>query len=358
MNRKWGFVLLIAVIIPGLGSCNSGNKTEDKNISPYQEETPTLKPTVTQAPTQNSTEQPTEKPENTTQEANLRFIVLADSRGLDLGVNSEIVKKVLSQVKQLSPQPEFAILPGDLTEGSKSYTEVQDQLDYFKEIITQYYPVGFYYPGIGNHEMRAGEGGEKAFSKTFSEFVADFLEGYNRTSYYFDAGDTRFFMLNSDHPDEKHKITGDQLIWLKDNIDPDKKHNIFLMHEPPYPTGSEAGNSLDRFPAARDVFWKVVDQTPGAIVFCGHEHNYSRRLIDSSFNETIGKKSYEFGSEVYQIITGGFGAPLYTKYSSKKNIIIPPVPQYHFTVVDINDSGVNIQAINIDGEIIDSFQVK
>lgn len=356
--KRWVFLLLTAAMILSIGGCKSKNITEDKNISPYQEQAPTLKPTVTQPPAQSSAEPPAEKPESTVKEQKLRFIVLADSRGLDHGVNSEIVKKVLSQVKRLTPQPEFAILPGDLTEGSKSYSTVQDQLDYFKEIITQYYPVEFYYPGIGNHEMRAGEGGEKAFSKTFGEFEANFLEGYHRTSYYFDTGDTRFFMLNSDHPEEKHKITGDQLTWLKDNIDPGKKHNIFLMHEPPYPTGAEAGNSLDRYPAARDEFWRVVDKTPGAIVFCGHEHNYSRRLIDSSFNEKIGKKSYKFKNEIYQIITGGFGAPLYTKYTSKKNMIIPPIPQYHFTVIDIDDRGVNIQAINIDGEVIDVFQVK
>lgn len=356
--KRWVFLFLTAVAVLSIGGCKSRNIEEDKNISPYQEQAPTREPTVTQAPVQNNTESRDEKPENTVGNQKLRFIVLADSRGLDHGVNSEIVNQVLKQVKQLTPQPEFALLPGDLTEGSKSYSEVQEQLDYFKEITTQYYPVGFYYPGIGNHEMRAGKGGEKAFSKTFSEFEANFLEGYHRTSYYFDVGDTRFFMLNSNHPGEKHKITGNQLTWLKNNIDPEKKHTIFLMHEPPYPTGAEAGNSLDSYPASRDEFWQVVDETPGAIVFCGHEHNYSRRLIDSSFNEKIGKKSYEFRNEIFQIITGGFGAPLYTKYTSKKNMIIPPIPQYHFTVVDIDANGVSIQAINMDGEIIDSFLVE
>jgi hypothetical protein len=358
MKRRLAFLLFSAVLMLSNIGCSSKNISENKNITPNVTQPPVATPSVTYSPILNPTEQPTNVPENITQKENLRFIVLADSRGSDHGVNSEIVKKILKEVKQLSPQPEFAIMPGDLTDGSKSYLEIKSQLDYFKQIITQFYPVLFFYPGIGNHEMRAGENGEKAFSETFSEFSANFLEGYNKTTYYFDAGDVRLFMLNSDHPGEMHKITGEQLDWLNLNIDQDKKYNIFLLHEPPYPTGAEAGNSLDRYPESRDAFWKLIDDTKNPIVFCGHEHNYSRRLVDSSFNEKVGSKNFEFSKGVYQIITGGFGAPRYTEYSLTKNMVIPPVPQYHFTVVDINDNGVSTQAINIDGEIIDSFQVK
>ena len=358
MKRRLAFLLLTAVLMMNIIGCVSKNISENKNISPNIMQPTSIQPSVTNSPIQNTTEQRPDNSESITPKENIRFIVLADSRGIDNGVNSEIVKKILNEVKMLSPQPEFAIMPGDLTDGSKSYSEIKSQLGYFKEIVTQFYPVLFFYPGIGNHEMRAGENGEKAFSETFSEFSANFLEGYNKTSYYFDVGDIRLFMLNSNHPGEKHKITGEQLDWLKANIDQDKKYNIFLLHEPPYPTGAEEGNSLDAYPVSRDAFWEVVDDTTNPIVICGHEHNYSRRLVDNSFNEKISGKNFEFNKGVFQIITGGFGAPLYTQYSSKKNIVIPPVPQYHYTIVDINDSGVSIQAVNIDGKIIDSFQVK
>lgn len=358
MKKRLAFLLLSAVLMLSNIGCLSKNIFENNNISPYVTQPPVIQPSVTHAPIQNTTEQPPDNSENITLKENLRFIVLADSRGSDNGVNSEIMKKILNEVKKLSPQPEFAIMPGDLTDGSKSYSGIKSQLDYFKQIITQFYPVLFFYPGIGNHEMKAGKNGEKAFSETFSEFSANFLEGYNKTSYYFDAGDTRLFMLNSDHPGEKHKITGKQLDWLKSNIDQAKTYNIFLLHEPPYPTGAEAGNSLDKYPASRDAFWDVVDDTSSTVVFCGHEHNYSRRLVDNSFNEKIGSKNFEYSNGVFQIITGGFGAPLYKQYSNKKNMVIPPISQYHFTVVDINDNGIGIQVVNIDGEIIDSFQAK
>ena len=358
MKKYLILITLLEVLIFSMIGCSSGNNSDNKMITPVVTNNPTAVPSVTTSPIPSAAEQPPSDADTNTAKESIRFIVLADSRGSDNGVNSEIVKSILSEVQKLSPQPEFAVMPGDLTDGSKNYEGIKGQLDYFKQIITGYYPVKFYYPGIGNHEMRAGKAGEKAFSETFDEFDAEFLDGYNRTSYYFDVGDARLFMLNSDHTGEKHKIEGDQLDWLKSNIDPEKSYHLFFLHEPPYPTGAEAGNSLDSAPEARDAFWEVVDNSNNPIVFCGHEHNYSRRLVDSSFNQKIGGKSFKYDKAVMQVISGGFGAPLYTEYTEKKNMIIPPIPQYHYTVVDMNEDGLNIQAINIDGDIIDTFEVK
>lgn len=351
MSRRFIFALISVVLMLSIAGCALAQYSKNNGSSPN-----TIQNTM-QNTIQNSTTQMPENSGNLSQKKSLRFVVAADSRGSDKGVNSIAAKKILQKIKQLSPQPEFIIMPGDLTDGSIAYSGIKAQLSYFKQIITQFYSAEFFYPGIGNHEMKAGENGEKAFAETFIGFKANFLDGYNRTAYYFDAGDTRLFMLNSDHPGEMHKITGKQLDWLKSNIDPSKKHNIFLLHEPPYPTGAEAGNSLDKYPSSRDTFWKVVDNSYGPIVFCGHEHNYSRRLVDKSFNEKINGTSFDFSKQIYQIITGGFGAPPYTQYTNKKNMVVQPIPQYHFTVVDIDDNGIKVQAVNIEGKIIDSFQI-
>lgn len=362
MPRRPAYLVLCFLLLLSSTGCSSKKTTENQS-PPGVTQPPTA---ITQTPADqespssvpNAVQSDTDQLESFSLDENFRFVVIADSRGSDHGVNTEIVRKVLSEIQKLSPQPEFAIMPGDLTEGSKQYKEVKKQLEYFKQVITEYYPISFYYPGIGNHEMKAGAKGEKAYAEVFSEFSANFLKGYHKTSYYIDTDDSRIFMLNSDHPEEMHKITGSQLAWLKANVDPNKKHNIFLLHEPAYPTGAEAGYSLDKYPGSRDSFWKVVDSLDHSIVFCGHEHNYSRRVVDSSFNETAGGKKYKFGRSIFQVISGGFGAPLYEKYTLNKNIIIPPQPQYHYTVVDIREDGLSVQAINLEGEILDSFLVQ
>lgn len=92
------------------------------------------------------------------------------------------------------------------------------------------------------------------------------------------------------------------------------------------------------------------------MVFCGHEHNYTRRHVNSDFNETINGQTFKFNKLVYQVTTGTFGAPLYNNYIEKKNVDIPPIPEYHFAIVDINENKVKVTVYNLDGKIIDHFE--
>ncbi len=293
---------------------------------------------------------------NTSPTGALRFVVMGDSRGSDNGVNSAVVKGIMEKIKTVSPQPQFAIMPGDICSGSKSYSTTKAQLEYFKKLITAYYPIEFFYPGIGNHEIIAGPDGEKAFAEVFPEFKASFMEGYNRTVYYFDQGNTRFFMLNSDHPGEVHTISSIQQTWVKNNIDSGKAHNLYFIHEPAYPTGDHVGSSLDANLTLRNSLWKLFDTSAAPMAFCGHEHFYSKRHIDSSFNEKSDAKDLTFQKSIYQITTGGFGAPHYTGYTSKKGVDVPPIPEYHYIIVDINENKIKLTVYNIDNKIIDQFE--
>jgi hypothetical protein len=324
-----------------LSSCRNNTQTP----KPEDTQPPTAPQKVTELPQVNKEASPT-----------LRFVVMADSRGSNAGLNERTIKQTMEQIKKLSPQPSFAVMPGDLVGGSKASSEVKSQLIRFKDIVTKYYPIEFYYPGFGNHEAITGAGGEVAFKDVFSEFKANFLEGYNRTVYYFDSGDNRFYMLNSNHPKEGHLISDAQLNWLRKSIDSTKKHNFFFFHEPAYPTGAHIGSSLDANPLQRNTLWQAIDSCTGAMVFCGHEHNYTRRHIDSSFNSTFRGKEFKFSNKVYQVTTGTFGAPFYSDYKSTKNVDIPPITQYHFAVVDVSVDKTQVNVFNLDGKLLDSFQ--
>lgn len=319
-----------------------------------------VSPITTPKPSSAPTAAPSVKPVNTAQPSSdsFRFIVMADSRGSDTGINAKIVKKTLEQIKKLSPQPVFAIMPGDLVDGAGSYTGVKKQLEYFKKTVTAYYPAEFFYPGLGNHETARKSGGEKAFGEVFKEFKATFLEKYGRTVYFFDYGNTRFFMLNSNYPGEAHKVSDTQLEWIRANAGNDKKHTLFFVHEPPYPTGSGVGSSLDSNRLQRNKLWDLVDSLPGPMLFNGHEHNYTRRHIDHTFNSTVSGTAFQYGKTVYQVTAGSFGAPLYKQYTSKKNVDVAPIPEYHYAVVDIADSRITVNVYNLDGKVLDSFSQK
>jgi len=305
-----------------------------------------------------------------------RFVVMSDSQGLDNGVNSEVVNKIMKNVKTLNPQPEFAVLIGDLCMGGSNYSEVKGQLTYLKKILTDYYPASFYFPGVGNHETCLASGGEHAFRQVFSEFNANFLLGYENTVYYFDYGNSRFYMLNSDYPGETHKVSFNQLEWLKSHIDSSKKHNFFFAHEPLFPTGPAIGFSLDMHRSERNFFWSIIDNSPSPMFFSGHEHFYSRRHLNSSIdqNEDIASKlknkeflnssisfpyyvtNYEFSKDVCQLTLGGFGGPLSRLFIDKRNVDVPPIPEHCYVVVDIKDNIVEVNVYNPDGKVLDFFK--
>lgn len=308
----------------------------------------------------------------------LRFAVAGDSRGSDRGfydgsddgTNGRIIQKLLNNAKQLNPQPKFFVGVGDLIAGSPSKipAEIKAQLTNFRSHFTSVYPIEFFYPGIGNHEIKGSLEGEKAFNESFPEFAANpdvhFLEGYNNTVWYIDHGDARFFYLNSNHPRdsvnnmaEDHTISGRQLEWLKKNIDPSKKHNIYFIHEPAFGTW-KAGDNLDRDPYLRNLFWEVVDKSNGPLVFVAHEHLYSRRHINSDFNETVNGKTFKWTKNVYQITAGGFGGPLNGTYTDKKNVDTDPpcIAKYNYVVIDIlKDGSYHGRAIDENGKILDQF---
>lgn len=285
-----------------------------------------------------------------------RFAVMADCRGSDRGINTQSIKKTLECIKGLKPQPDFAIMAGDLVGGANTYAAEKEQMTYFKGIITQYYPISFFYPGFGNHESTAGTAGETAFKDVFSEFQANFLGGYNKTVYYFDKGGTRFYMLNSNHPGESHQISDMQLNWIKNNADTDIKYNFYFFHEPAYPTGAHVGNSLDVNRLQRDKLWNIIDKSLNPMAFCGHEHNYTRRHINSDFDESVNGQTFYFTKQVYQVTAGSFGAPLYTTYTSTKDVDVPPIVQYHFAIVDVYNNSVEVTVYNLKNEIIDHFK--
>lgn len=294
---------------------------------------------------------------NNNQGSSLRFVVMADCRGTIEGtVNTVAVEKTLEQIKKLSPQPSFAIMPGDLVNCSTNYTLNKSEFTSFKDIITKYYPINFYYPGIGNHETAAGLKGEQAFGEVFSEFKANFLDGYNRTVYYFDNSNIRFYMLNTNHPGENGIISDIQLKWVKLNTDSSKIRNFYFFHNPAYPTGAHVGSSLDVNKLQRDKLWETIDSSINPMVFCGHEHNYTRRHINSDFNETIGGETFNYSKVVYQVTAGTFGAPIHTTFTSTKNVDVPPIGEDHYAVVDTNRSKVKVTVYNLEGKIIDQFE--
>ncbi|MDP4088911.1 MAG: metallophosphoesterase [Bacillota bacterium] len=287
-----------------------------------------------------------------------RLVVMSDSQGYDNGINETALRKLLDTVKSLEPQPRYIVFTGDLVTGSKLNTTLQSQLENFKRVFSSYFPAERLLSAAGNHDLgRRAEDDcrEIMFSKVFSEHAGDdFLNGYNRTVYYLDIGGTRLILLNSYHYDECNEISGEQLEWFEKVVSKPAHHKIVFVHSPPFPTGAHVNKPLNKYPYEQYNFWSIIDRNDVSLIICGHEHNYSRRLIDEKFN----RGCFKFSRGIYQIITGGAGGKLSDSFRDSKNVIVPPKPVNHFVVLDISNIGITVTAISIDGAVIDSFELK
>jgi hypothetical protein len=287
----------------------------------------------------------------------MRFIVFGDSKGKENGINEKVLKTIMNETCKLTPEPEFIVMCGDTVAGGCKEEILTFQLNRLRNIIEKYHPNKPLIPVVGNHEVNI-EPTDDRFEKVFNSIYSDltpneFLDGYNKTVYYMDFCDTRLIILNAFHYGATHKIDKDQLNWFEEKASEYKKNKLVFVHSPAFPTGAHLGHCLDLYPECRDAFWKVVDKCGVDIVFSGHEHNYSRRIIDNSFSNE--KSCYK--RSIHQIIAGGGGEKLRDKYKSKEGIVVSPIDVYHFLVVDVDTSFIKVSAISSKGKKLDEFKV-
>lgn len=281
----------------------------------------------------------------------MRFVIWGDSKGKDNGINKKVLNLIMSKISKLEPKPEFMIMLGDTVKGSLDEETFINQLTDLNSIINKYTPRICLLPVIGNHEVNIAPQDDR-YEKILSQFYNTLnpissLMNYNNTVYCKDFDDIRIIVLNSHHPDEIHQVCDSQLSWLEDITADCKKTKLLFVHSPLFPTGAHIGHCLDMYPEKRDKFLNTIDKCHIDLIFCGHEHNYSRRIIRSTDNS----------NGILQIITGGAGEKLRDKYKSKKDVIISPIAQFHFLIADYDNHSIKISALSTKGKVLDSFQI-
>jgi hypothetical protein len=279
----------------------------------------------------------------------IRFVVFGDTKGKENGLNKGVLKKLMMQIKKLDLKPNFFAVLGDTIAGSDNLDIHKKQMEGFKDFIKAYFPGIIVLPVIGNHEVN-NEPKDDCYEKMFKDIYINFkqhgkLISYNNTSYYMDLEYCRFIFLNCYHKNEIRKITNEQLEWFKKISKSDKKFNIVFMHCPLFPTGAHLGTCMDEFEVQRDELAKIINDNKIDIIFAGHEHNYSRRIIGESSNNT------------YQVVSGGGGEKLRDSFKSKKGVVVAPKAIYHFVVVDMDSDSIKIKAVSVEGKIIDEFKI-
>jgi len=187
-----------------------------------------------------------------------------------------------------------------------------------------------YYPARGNHDF----GDEGYYKRTVSPYTSGTADYYT-----VDKGNCHFIVLDVDeHTDYSPK--SDQYKWLIKDLDASKgkfTHTFVFFHVPGYSIGSHGMNK-----DIQDTLCPVFTKYAVRIVFTGHDHNY--------YHTTRSGTPY--------IVTGGAGAPLYDTFPEKGAIAGDKYEKVnHYCLVDVKGKDVTVQAIRVDGSLIETFTV-
>ena len=262
--------------------------------------------------------------------ADFRFAVIGDTMANNEdGINIEIMKIILEKIK--SEKVDFIVVAGDMITGSVKSRVHMNRLKKWESIIKKY-QVPFYI-AVGNHEIES-ELSENIVRLVF-EMPGNGPAGFKELVYSFDHKNTHFIALDTNVFNNFHKIGGQQLEWLKEDLEKNKEKNIFVFgHEPAYPAHGHIGSSLDKYVSDRDRLWGVFKQYNIRAYFCGHEHLYNSSVHGG----------------IYQIITGGGGAPL---SAPEKGGF------YNFVIVDVKSNGaIDVTVKDAEGSIRNNFSIE
>ena len=255
----------------------------------------------------------TELPAQQAAEPAFTFTVFGDNRpSLPAIDQPEMFRRVLARMAEINPA--FALNTGDAIYGSSNPTRMQEMYaSYVKTVESLFKPK--VYLALGNHEILG--------SRTNQDFFAKEL---GAPYYSWDYEDSHFIALDSEVIGEAGRIMGDQLDWLKQDLQKSRaaRHKFVFLHRPLYPVDGHKGQCLDQYPKERDALHSLFVRNRITAVFMGHEHLFHEEVRNG----------------VRYIITGGGGASLYPSVEGTGDF-------YHFVVVSLAGDKVDMKVVKL-----------
>ncbi len=258
----------------------------------------------------------------------MRFAVIGDTRGGDLGVNEPILSELATVL--ISEAPELVLVSGDLV-SSGTQAEFEHWVEVFMDpLLSAGIPV---YPVRGNHDADIA-----AWNTVFAGTHAlpdNGPPGEVNQTYSITRKNALFIGL--DQSLVTHLYEANQP-WLDDQLAANTRPHVFVFGH--YPAFSVSHlDCMGTYPAARNEFWDSLAAAKVQIYFCGHDHFLDHARARTSSNGWI-----------HQFLIGSGGAPMYdwngTYYD---NTIVPGTvegfthfKQYGYCIVDISGLDVHL----------------
>ena len=312
----------------------------------------------------------------TSQAYAFRFVVMADSPDNvtnQTAFNKQGLEHIRQHILRLSPRPDMVFFLGDLVTMSQDKTGHPFIPDW-KETMKPLAEAGIkIYVSIGNRELYPANlpVPTKALEEQFRTYFSqppyfdmpsngpDNPYNYQKLAYsvshknaFFVVLDT--FAFKSDGSNWNNGLDAQQLDWFESQAGlATQKYKFVLSHGPAFsPEGVQIDNSMRQM-------WNIMQTYDFDAYFCGHEHIYSRWLINKEVDPTITKN-------ITQIITGSAGAlPDHIFKVTKDRKEVHAFSLYNFVVGDVTNDGVyfttygiNLNAGKYSTKFIDWFCIR
>jgi acid phosphatase type 7 len=251
-----------------------------------------------------------------------RFVLYGDVR-----TRHEVHRRVIAAILK-SGVPDMVVHSGDLVENGKDSALWANFFDIERDLLRQ----TSFFPSLGNHERNAQE-------------FYDFFQ--TRLSYYsFNWGNAHFTVMNTDINNvSTSKIARDefwaqQTKWLEEDLAANQKsdYRFVVGHHAPYTAVERRQGDNPHITALTPMFEKY-HVTAGLF---GHDHNYQHYLKNG----------------VHYIVSGGGGAPLYDVNKPDPAITQKVASIENFVSVSVNGKIAKVQAIDIEGKVLEEFELK
>lgn len=201
------------------------------------------------------------------------------------------------------------------------------------------------YTTVGNHEFVGFLNSRTGYEQEFTLPVNNGADTatYGEHYYAFDHGDTHFIALSTELPGQEGLVTGNQKLWLEQDLASTTKQWIVVyMHRPLFSgvhTTDPWMNTANAFGQQNKADIHALFLQYGVdVVFGGHEHYYLRHVKDG----------------IHYVITGGGGSPLHGL-----PFLIPgdvfAWSGYEHVKVDETASSLKLSTIDSTGLVRESF---
>jgi predicted phosphodiesterase len=253
-------------------------------------------------------------------DAPFSFLVFGDTR-----TRHEFHRKIAARMT--TEKASFILHTGDLVANGL----LSEDWDIFFDVERQLLRTTGFFPVYGNHDRSAD---------IFTQYFA--FPGGNPHRFSFNWGTVHIVGLDSNEvgttPQDRNAFRQEMLAWLKDDLRRNKKPLTFVyFHHPLYSAVESRKGSAAKL---AELYEPLFIEGGVTAIFAGHDHNYQHHVAKG----------------IHHIVTGGGGAPLY-EVDPIPEITLKAVKVENYVRVTVNGSKAKVEGIDIDGKLLESFEM-